>query len=92
MAALDPWLAIATAVHRSGDERPGWHAEQSLTAREALAASVDGRRLVTGGVGDVVLLDHDPLALSDDSAAAAASLRATRAALTVCAGRVTHAA
>ncbi|MEZ5199790.1 MAG: hypothetical protein R2742_00200 [Micropruina glycogenica] len=21
-AALDPWLAIATAVHRSGDERP----------------------------------------------------------------------
>ena len=92
VAALDPWLAIATAVHRSGDERPGWHAEQSLTAREALAASVDGRRLVTGGVGDVVLLDHDPLALSDDSAAAAASLRATRAALTVCAGRVTHAA
>ncbi|MEZ5199791.1 MAG: hypothetical protein R2742_00205 [Micropruina glycogenica] len=31
-----------------------------MTAREALAASVDGRRLVTGGVGDVVLLDHDP--------------------------------
>ena len=91
VAALDPWLAIASAVHRSGDERPGWHAEQSLTPREALAASVDGRRLIPGGVGDVVLLDHDPLAVSDDPAAAAAALRATRPAITVCAGRITHA-
>lgn len=91
VAELDPWLAIASAVHRSRDERPGWHAEQSLTPREALAASVDGRRLMPGGIGDVVLLDHDPLAVSGDPAAAAESLRATRPGMTVCAGRITHA-
>lgn len=31
VAPLDPWLAMATAVHRSGDERPAWHPEQSIT-------------------------------------------------------------
>ncbi|MFT3860300.1 amidohydrolase [Micropruina sp.] len=90
VAALDPWLAIATAVHRSGDERPGWHPEQSLNPREALAASVDSRRLVPGSVGDVVLLDRDPLAEGDNPADTAAALRTMRAALTVCAGRITH--
>src|SRR5699024_1708128 len=24
VAPLDPWLAMAAAVHRSADERPGW--------------------------------------------------------------------
>jgi len=38
-----------------------------------------------------VLLDHDPLAVSGDPAAAAESLRATRPGMTVCAGRITHA-
>lgn len=90
VAPLDPWLAMACAVHRSGDERPGWHAEQSLTAREALAASVDGRRLRPGEPGDLVLLDADPLAPAPDPAAAAAALRAMPVALTVCAGTVTH--
>ena len=90
VAPLDPWLAIACAVHRSGDERPGWHAEQSLTPREALAASVDGRRLVAGDPGDVVLLDVDPLALHDDPAETATGLRGMQSALTVCAGRMTH--
>lgn len=90
VAPLDPWLAIACAVHRSGDERPGWHAEQSLTAPEALAASVDGRRLVVGDPGDLALLDVDPLALHDDPAVTATVLRGMQSALTVCAGRVTH--
>lgn len=90
VAALDPWLAIASAVHRSGDDRPGWHPEQSLTIREALAASVDGKRLAPGGPADLVLLDHDPLAHHGDPDATRDALRATTAALTICAGRVTH--
>ena len=90
VAALDPWLAIAAAVHRSSDERPSWHPEQSLTPREALAASVDRRRLAIGGPGDVVLLDRDPVAVMEDPRATASGLRGTRAALTVCDGRITH--
>ena len=39
VSPLDPWLAVAAAVHRSGDEREPWHPEQSITVREALAAS-----------------------------------------------------
>lgn len=91
VAPLDPWLAIACAVHRSGDDRPGWHPEQSLTAREAVAASVDGVRLRPGAPGDLVLLDADPVAPASDSAEAAARLRTMPVALTVCSGTVTHA-
>ena len=62
VSPLDPWLAIATAVHRSGDDREPWHPEQSLTAREALAASTDGWGTVAvGHPADLVLLDDDPL-------------------------------
>ena len=84
VAPLDPWLAIAVAVHRG---RPGdepWHPEQAITAAEALAASVDGRRIAAGQPGDVALLDFDPLA-SD-----AARLRVMRSALTCVAGQVVH--
>ena len=42
VSPLDPWLAIAAAVHRTADDRDAWHPEQALTPREALAASVDG--------------------------------------------------
>ena len=49
VSALDPWLAIAAAVHRSGDDREAWHPEQALTPREALAASVDGQGSVHAG-------------------------------------------
>jgi predicted amidohydrolase YtcJ len=62
VSPLDPWLAIAAAVHRSADEREAWHPEQAVTPREALAASVDGRRSVRAGMpADLVLLDADPL-------------------------------
>lgn len=90
VAELNPWLAIATAVHRSGDDRAGWHPEQSLTVRESLAASVDGRRLAVGAPGDVVLLDENPLAATDDPSVTAARLRGFRSALTLCDGRITH--
>ncbi|QCX26290.1 amidohydrolase [Nocardioides jishulii] len=76
VSPLDPWLAMAAAVHRSADEREGWHPEQSLTATEALAASVDGvGDLATAR--DVVLLGDDPLRF-DTGPEAAAHLRSMR--------------
>jgi predicted amidohydrolase YtcJ len=92
VSPLDPWLAIAAAVHRSADEREPWHGEQALTVREALAASVDGQPMVRpGSRGDVVLLDRDPLALDGtDSAAVGAALRGMSSALTVVAGAPVH--
>lgn len=61
IAPVDPWGAMAAAVLRSGDARPGWHPEESLTVVEALRASFDGRRLAVGQPGDVVVLGDDPL-------------------------------
>jgi predicted amidohydrolase YtcJ len=91
VSPLDPWLAIAAAVHRSADDRDPWHGEQALTPAEALAASVDGQPTVgVGSPGDLVLLDADPLAASADSAATGAALRNMAVALTVVAGRVVH--
>lgn len=93
VSPLDPWLAIAAAVHRSADEREPWHPEQALTVREALAASVDGQPMVQpGSRGDVVLLDRDPLALPGDSAAVGTALRGMSSALTVVAGAPVHTA
>lgn len=90
VAVLDPWVAIAAAVHRSADDRPAWHPEQAITPREALLASLDGRREVAvGGPGDVVLLDADPLPAGDPRDQAAA-LRVMPVALTTVAGRVVH--
>ena len=79
VSALDPWLAVAAAVHRSGDEREPWHPEQSITAREALAASTDGWGTVAvGHPADLVLLGSDPLAGESDRAHAEAPPRLRR--------------
>jgi predicted amidohydrolase YtcJ len=85
VAPLDPWLAIATAVHRGQPGDEPWHPEQVITTAEAIAASVDGRRIAVGQPGDVALLDSDPLA-SD-----AAGLTGMCVALTAVAGRIVHA-
>lgn len=94
VSPLDPWLAMAAAVHRSADERGPWHGEQALTVREALAASVDGQPMVRpGSRGDLVLLDRDPLApagSSTDTADVAAALRGLSSAYTVVAGVPVH--
>ncbi len=91
VAPLDPWLAMAAAVHRSGDERPPWNPGESLTAAQALAASTDGQPTVgVGSRGDLAVLDHDPLAPEESSADVAARLRAVRVAVTLLAGRPTH--
>lgn len=79
VSPLDPWLAVDAAVRRTGDDRPAWHPEQALTRQEALAASVDGRRVAPGAPGDLVLLDDDPLAAVRPGVA-----------LTVVAGRIVH--
>jgi len=91
VAPLDPWLAMAAAVHRSGDERPPWHGEQQITPAEALAASTDGwGTIAPGHPSDVVLLDADPLAPAATSADAARHLRQMPVAATIVAGRLTH--
>jgi predicted amidohydrolase YtcJ len=94
VAALDPWLAMAAAVHRTADERAPWHPEQALTPREALAASVDGQPTIgPGSRGDLVLLDRDPL-LPDldpsDTAALGQALRSMPVSITVVAGAPVH--
>jgi predicted amidohydrolase YtcJ len=79
VSPLDPWLAVAAAVHRSADERPPWHPEQALTVREALAASVDGHGSVHAGMpADLVLLDADPLSAAVDTGDTAESARRLR--------------
>jgi predicted amidohydrolase YtcJ len=87
VSPLDPWLAIAAAVHRSADDREPWHGEQALTPREALAASVDGQPMVrVGSRGDLALLDRDPLADGADTAATGKALRTMPVAATFVAG------
>lgn len=99
VAPLDPWLAMAAAVHRTADERSGWHPDQQLQPREALAASTDGiTSLQVGGPGDVVLLEDSPFAevplgtdgLMVDAAAREASerLQETAVLATIVAGRL----
>ena len=91
VSPLDPWLAMAAAVHRSADEREPWYAEQALTPREALAASVDDQGTVArGSRGDLVLLDDDPLAPGADTADQAKRLREMSVHATWVAGRLVH--
>jgi predicted amidohydrolase YtcJ len=91
VAPLDPWLAMAAAVHRSADDREPWNPAESLTPAEALAASTDGQpTLGVGSRGDVVLLDADPLGGTANSGAAASTLRGMPVAATLLAGRLTH--
>lgn len=88
VSPLDPWLAMAAAVHRSADDREAWHPEQAITPREALAASTDGWGTVAvGHPADLVLLDVDPLAPEEDPSAAADRLRSMTVAGTWVAGR-----
>ncbi len=91
VAPLDPWLAMAAAVHRGPEDAESWHPEQALTPREALAASVDGRRLRPGEPGDVALLDADPLGTTGmTSREQAVLLRGTSVSATVLAGGLVH--
>jgi predicted amidohydrolase YtcJ len=68
---LDPLAGIRAAVRRTNDDRPAWHAEQTLTVDEAFHATCvapawlarDERRrgtLLPGHYADLVVLDRDP--------------------------------
>ncbi|MGB3185385.1 MAG: amidohydrolase family protein [Ornithinimicrobium sp.] len=87
VAALDPWLAMAAAVHRGSPEQEAWNPGQALSVQQALAASVDGERLRPGARGDVVLLDADPLS-PGTSSEVAGKLRSMSVGATVIAGSV----
>jgi predicted amidohydrolase YtcJ len=90
IAPLDPWLAIAAAVHRSDDERPPFHPEQSLTTRQALAASTNGAGTPSAGsTADFALLDQSPYPRGTSSDQANA-LRRMEIAGTVVAGRFSY--
>ncbi|MGI8522723.1 MAG: amidohydrolase [Nocardioides sp.] len=90
VSPLDPWLAVAAAVHRSADERPAWHPEQAIGPREALAASVDGQGSVHAGMrADLVLVDADPLA-EGTAEQQAQRLREMPVAVTWVAGQAVH--
>ncbi|WP_232016823.1 amidohydrolase [Gordonia insulae] len=93
VSALDPWVAMAAAVHRAaGDDEP-WNVGESLTVGEALAASTDGQpTLAVGGRGDVVLLDADPLRPAPTAAESARRLPELPVAATFVGGRITHSA
>lgn len=88
VSPLDRWLAMAAAVHRTGDDRPPWFPEQAITPAEALAASTDGQTtLAVGSRADIVLLDRDPVAPTSSTAESADRLRSTCVEATFLAGR-----
>jgi predicted amidohydrolase YtcJ len=90
VSPLDPWDAMAAAVHRSADERAPWHPEQALSVHEALAASTNGLGTVAlGHPADLALLDDDPLP-QGRSAEQAEALRRVRVSATWVGGRLAH--
>ena len=89
VAPLDPWDAIASAVHRSVDARPPWHPDQQLPLDVALAAASGGRRRVAvGDVADLVLVERPPAEVF--AAGGADALRRTPVLATLLGGRFTH--
>lgn len=89
VAPLDPWAAMAAAVHRTRDGRPAWRPEQGVDAATALAASTSagslGRAtLLPGDVADLVVVDRDPLTAGETE------LRGMGVRATLLEGRATH--
>ncbi|MDR1386003.1 MAG: amidohydrolase family protein [Propionibacteriaceae bacterium] len=85
VAPLDPWLAVAAAVHRGQPEAPAWRPEQAIGPAQALRASTRST-LALGQPADLILLERDPLASYPDSGAAAQALRHPQMAATWVAG------
>ncbi|MEZ0492049.1 amidohydrolase [Kineococcus sp. TBRC 1896] len=89
VAPLDPWDALASAVHRTVDDREPWHPEQHLPFDVALAAACGGRRSVfVGDVADLVLVADDPAGAF--AAGGAEALRRSEVVATLVGGAFTH--
>ncbi|MDR1710629.1 MAG: amidohydrolase family protein [Propionibacteriaceae bacterium] len=86
VSPLDPWLAMAAAVHRSEPGDEPWNPAQSLTTAQALAAAT-GSELAVGQPADVAVLTANPLQDFPTTAEAAAHLRGIRAHATFVAGK-----
>jgi predicted amidohydrolase YtcJ len=85
VAPLDPWVALAAAVHRTADGRERWHPEQEIGRDVALEASAgpDGP-IAPGRRADLAVVDDDPVGCDP------AALRAMPVAGTLLGGRWTH--
>jgi predicted amidohydrolase YtcJ len=92
---LDPLAGIVAGVLRTLDERPAWHAEQTIEVEEALLATCvtpawlaydEHRRgkLIPGYLADLVVLDRDPVAIPLDE------LPEVQVVATMVGGRWTH--
>jgi predicted amidohydrolase YtcJ len=89
VSPLDPWAAMAAAVHRTRDGRAPWRPEQGVDAATALSAStaggsLTGNALFPGATADLAVVDTDPLTADD------ASLRAAAVLATMIEGRLTY--
>ncbi len=90
VAALDPWLAMATAVHRGRAGEPSWTPHQQISPAAALLASVNGQRVEVGARADLALTTRHPLPEHREAADAGSVFREMGVDLTVCAGNITH--
>ncbi|WP_285761058.1 amidohydrolase [Nocardiopsis ansamitocini] len=87
VAPLDPWDGIASAVARTDDERPPWHAEQAIPVGAALAAASEGRTgIAVGDRADLMVTALDPAEVAPQD------LRELPVVATLLAGRPTHVA
>jgi predicted amidohydrolase YtcJ len=89
VAPLDPWKAMAAAVHRNSADIASWHPEQRISVLEAFRASVR-THVDVGQPADVILLDTDPLESGRDSSADANRLLEAKVSATYVAGVRTH--
>ena len=89
VARLDPWVTIADAVARTGDERYPWRGEEAVDNATALAASTArgsaaDTDLSPGAPADIALCGADPFSATPDV------LRTMPVGATLLAGRITH--
>lgn len=89
VAPLDPWRAMAAAVHRNTPDLDSWHPSERITATEAYRASVR-TRVAVGQPADVILLATNPLGPQADSAAAASQFMGARVEATYVGGVRAH--
>lgn len=88
VSPLDPWAAIAAAVHRTRDGREPWHPEEAVDMQTALTASTHrgaSADVEPGSHADLVLCGADPFEATADG------LRAMAVSATLLGGRVTFA-